>query len=76
MIGQSPSVPSGSDTHELPTFSRGRKVRLVRKLSGLPTNSEGIIRGVSASATGIKYVVRFAALTRVVAEQDLAPTLA
>ena len=33
--------------------------------------SEGIIRGVSANASEISYVARFASLARVVAEQNL-----
>ena len=50
----------------------GQQVSLLRELPSLRVDSEGVVRGVSTSASGISYVVRFAQLTRVVAERDLA----
>jgi hypothetical protein len=38
----------------------------------LRVDNDGVVRGISASANGISYAVRFALLTRVVAERDLA----
>jgi hypothetical protein len=38
----------------------------------LHVDDDGVVRGVSTSASGVSYVVRFAQLTRVVAERDLA----
>lgn len=55
------------------TFRPGRRVRLVRELPSLRADSEGTVRGASTSASGIRYVVRFTTLTRVIAEHDLAP---
>jgi hypothetical protein len=53
------------------TFRVDRRVRLLRELPGLGVDSVGVVRGVSASASGVSYVVRFAQLTRVIAEEDL-----
>ena len=53
-------------------FRVDQRVRLLRALPSLRIDSEGVVRGVSARATGVSYVVRFAQLTRVVAERDLA----
>ena len=53
-------------------FRVGQHVALLRDLPSLRLNSEGAVRGVTASASGISYVVRFARLTRVVAERNLA----
>jgi len=53
-------------------FRVGEQVSLLRELPSLRVDSEGVVRGVSATASGVSYVVRFAQLTRVVAERDLA----
>jgi hypothetical protein len=45
------------------------RVRLVRELPNLRVDSEGVLRGASASVTGARYVVGL--VTRVVTEQDL-----
>ena len=55
-------------------FCVGERVRLIRELPSLPIDSEGHVRGLSANAAGIRYVVRFLPLTRVVAERDLVAT--
>ena len=54
-------------------FRVGQRVRLLRALPGLRVDDDGVVRGLSTSASGVSYVVRFAQLTRVVAEPDLAP---
>ena len=74
MTRQPLTVPLGSSPPSHGKFRPGRRVRLVRELPSLRADSEGIVRGISTSAGGIAYVVRFTALTRVIAEHDLAPS--
>ena len=56
---------------EVLRFSIGEWVRLLRDLPSLPADSEGVVRGVSANASGVNYAVRFDKLMRIVAERDL-----
>ena len=71
MIRPADSTDRRSATTHHETFRVDQRVRLLRKLPSLPADSVGFVRGVSASTTGRSYVVRFASLTRVVAERDL-----
>ena len=68
------SAPAQSDPDPAApgVFRVGQQVALRRELPSLRVDSEGVVRGVSAGASGISYVVRFAQLTRVVSERDLA----
>lgn len=66
-------MSSGSHPTAPGVFRIGQHVSLLRELPSLRADSEGVVRGVSATSSGVSYVVRFAQLTRVVAERDLAP---
>ena len=67
-------MSSGSHVSAQGAFRVGQRVLLLRELPSLRLANEGVVRGVSTSANGVSYVVRFAQLTRVVAERDLAVT--
>jgi hypothetical protein len=56
---------------EVSRFSIGERVRLLRDLPSLPADSEGVVRGVSANASGVNYAIRFDKSMRIVAERDL-----
>ena len=65
---------TSSPRSELPAeaFRVAQRVRLLRALPSLRIDSEGVVRGYSATANGVSYVVRFAKLTCLVVELDLA----
>jgi hypothetical protein len=52
-------------------FGVGERVRLLRNLPGVRAEEEGVVRGASANADGIRYAIRFDSATRVVAEGDI-----
>ena len=52
-------------------FNVGSRVRLLRDLPSVRAHAEGVVRGVSANASGISYAIRFANTMRIVAESDL-----
>jgi len=52
-------------------FGVGERVRLLRSLPGVRAEEEGIVRGASANADGIRYAIRFDNGMRVVIEEDI-----
>ena len=39
-------------------FNVGERVRLIRDPPSVPADSEGVVRGVSANASGVNYAIR------------------
>ena len=53
------------------SFNVGDRVRLGRDLPSLCADTEGIVRGVLANATGVRYAIRFDNQMRIVRDRDL-----